>query len=234
MGVLRQWFGKCKQIGQVSYAQGGEDLLLDCALLGMGITQPRYLDLGTHHPMALNNTYLFYRRGCQGVCVEPNPELCAQIKKRRPRDLCVNAGISTHNEDLADFYVLVPPVLSTFSRVEAQQRTASGQHKIKQVLQVPLIAFNDLLQKHMPNGPQLVSLDIEGLDLEVLQGFDFKRFRPEVWCIETLTYRTDGTEQKIAAISEWMSARGYFAYADTYINTIFVEANAWRRRKGGA
>jgi hypothetical protein len=38
-----------------------------------------------------------------------------------------------------------------------------------------------------------------------------------------LTYAEDKSERKIEEISALMHSKGYFTYADTYINTIFVD-----------
>jgi hypothetical protein len=66
--------------------------------------------------------------------------------------------------------------------------------------------------------------------MQVLGSFDFSSFRPEVFCVETLTYTEDKTEQKIQGIFDLMIANGYMTYADTYINTIFVDRDAWLSR----
>jgi hypothetical protein len=48
----------------------------------------------------------------------------------------------------------------------------------------------------------------------------------EVFCIETLTYAEDKTERKIPEIANFIRDMGYYIYADTYINTIFIEKEA--------
>ncbi len=64
----------------------------------------------------------------------------------------------------------------------------------------------------------------------ILQNFDFETYRPAVFCVETLTYTEDKSERKLTEIIELMHANGYLTYADTYINTVFVDAAAWKRR----
>ena len=78
--------------------------------------------------------------------------------------------------------------------------------------------------------PNLVSLDIEGLDYEILSAWDFEFFRPEVFCVETLTYTEDNSERKLVGIIDLMNSKGYRVYADTYVNTVFVCETAWARR----
>jgi hypothetical protein len=58
-----------------SYSQSGEDRIIEFFLNTTGLENATYLDIGASHPMAFNNTYLLYRRGLRGVCVDPEPGL---------------------------------------------------------------------------------------------------------------------------------------------------------------
>lgn len=217
--------------GRVSYSQCGEDLILE-HILGeyLRIPQPSYLDLGAHHPTYLSNTYRFYRKGSSGVCVEPDPVLCAPLRAARPRDVCLNAGVGSSDAGGADFYVMSARTLNTFSKQEAERYQSYGTYTIQEVVKVPLMSVNTILEKHFATRPDFVSLDVEGLDFEILKAFDFSKYRPPAFCVETLTYTEDKTEEKKQDILDLMSSKGYFVYADTYINTIFVETETWRSR----
>jgi len=77
-----------------TFSQCGEDRILAFLFSQLAIATPRYLDVGTWHPCVDNNTYLFYRAGAKGVCVEPNPDLALLIRETRPRDELLNVGVS--------------------------------------------------------------------------------------------------------------------------------------------
>lgn len=216
---------------QISYSQTGEDLIVRFILEQLNITQPKYLDLGAHHPEFLNNTNIFYQNGGSGVNVEPDPFLIQQFDKLRPNDINLNVGIGfRENEELMDFFVMSDKVLNTFSREEAQKIESYGTYKIEQVLQVKLIPISQVLSYFKADLPNFVTLDVEGLDLQIIKSIDFETFRPEVFCIETITYTEDKSERKITEIIDWMLSRDYFVYADTFINTIFVDKQAWLNR----
>ncbi|MEJ2724564.1 MAG: FkbM family methyltransferase [Deltaproteobacteria bacterium] len=213
-----------------SYAQCGEDLIANFILDALKILKPCYLDIGAYHPTRLSNTYLLYRKGCHGVCVEPDPDLYDQIKSKRKRDVCLNVGIGTGQEAHADFYVMSSKTLNTFSKEEAERYQSYGSERIVKVIQIPLVSVNNVIQEYFSDCPNFVSLDAEGLDRPILKTFNFSRFRPEIFCIETLTYAEDKSERKISEIIDLMIKEGYFVCADTYINTIFVEKEAWTNR----
>ncbi|HTA27607.1 MAG TPA: FkbM family methyltransferase, partial [Bacteroidia bacterium] len=186
--------------------------------------------IGCHHPFYLSNTAFFYENGATGVCVEPDPLLFKVIKEGRKRDVCLNAGIGTSNQNSADFYIISEKTLNTFSKEDAERYVSYGNKKIEQIIQVPLISINEVMEKYFKPYPNMVSLDAEGFDLEILKSMDFKKFRPQVFCIETLTYTENGTEEKIFPIIDFMKQNDYFVYADTYINSIFIDKQTWNNK----
>lgn len=215
--------------GKRSYAQCGEDLIVDFVMENrFKISKPSYFDIGAHDPVYLSNTYLFYEKGCKGVLVEPDPILCKGISKKRPKDDVINAGVGVDSATSADFYILDCKTLNTFSKEEAERYRHEG-HKIEKTLQIELININEIISNKFSNCPNFISLDVEGLDVEILKSFDFKRWRPEVFCVETITYTSNFTGSKISSIFEVMEKNEYFVFADTYINTIFVDKRAWSR-----
>ncbi len=217
--------------GEVSYSQCAEDIITCRILKALGIEKPTYIDIGANHPTQINNTYFFYKNGAKGICIEPDPILLKQIKKKRPRDVCLNIGIGAESENLADFYVMSMRVLSTFSKEEADSLTRTTDKKIEKVIKIPLVPMETIIKKYLGNKvPNFVSLDTEGYDFEILKSLDFQKFRPEIFCIETLTYAEDKTEKKKTEIIEFMIDKGYFPCADTYVNTIFVDKIKWLNR----
>ena len=90
--------------------------------------------------------------------------------------------------------------------------------------------INVVLAENFDRCPNFISLDVEGYDFEILNTFDFSTYRPEVFCLETITYTEDNTEQKETEILEFMDSHGYMVYGDTYINTIFVDCMRWKTR----
>jgi len=211
-----------------SYSQCGEDIIVDFILRHFGNNIPTYLDIGAHHPMHISNTYLFYSRGGHGVCIEPDPELFKEFRRWRGRDICLNVGLGPSDQASAEFFVMRTKSLNTFSKTEAERYAGYGKQKIEDVFDVPLLSVNKIIADYFPLVPDFVSLDVEGMDLEILSAFDFSRYRPIVFCVETLTYTEDHTEMKCWDTIAFMKEQGYFPYADTYINTIFVDHEMWK------
>ena len=213
----------------LSYAQAGEDRILKFLFGSMGKQQISYLEIGTNNPIDINNTYLFYLGGSRGVCVEPNPTLISKIKKYRPDDICLNVGISpTGQEAQLDFYIFdesdVEKGLSTFSKIEAEKVQNTTHIKIAEVKKIPVTPINLVLAKYFPDkAPDLISIDVEGLDLEILKTIDFAKYRPIAICVEAVNFTVDHKKIKNKDIINFLESQGYFVYADTGINSIFAD-----------
>lgn len=210
--------------GQRSYAQCGEDLIVDFILGKLGLQSVSYLDIGAYKPIEINNTYLFYEKGFSGVLVEPNPVLCEELRDVRPRDTTLTAGIGITDVSAADYYMMTDPSWNTFSKQEAelQVKTTNGQISIEKVVKMPLLDINRVMREHFEGGaPTFVSIDAEGIHLDLARAIDYERQRPLVICIETLV---SGTTQKMPAIGQFMASKGYVERGETFVNGIFVDA----------
>lgn len=228
--TMRRLYERLRPSGEISYAQCGEDLIIDFALRQLGIVMPRYLDIGAHHPTLMSNTYRFYRRGCRGVLVEPDPASHARLARARPGDRCLNIGAGYAIGPLP-FYIMSEPWLSTFSAEAKDQYLASGKVRLVAVQEIPVTPAGAIIAQHLPGGVDLVSIDTEGGELSILQSIDLTRARPAVFCVETLSYSPDRRERKLTECADHLRSQDYLVYADTYINTIFVDGRAWRRRR---
>lgn len=208
-----------------SFSQAGEDRILLFLFSTKGIINPSYLDLGVYYPDRISNTHLFYLAGSRGVCIEADETLIPLIKEKRPEDVILNVGVGLNNDTEADFYIFNEKGLSTFNKEEAEYRAGFGTFHIEKVVKVKFKSINKIIEDNFSSCPVLMSLDIEGLDLKVLQSLDLERFPIPVICVETCTYSETHIKLKDNSIIDFMIKKGYFIYADTYINTIFVNEN---------
>jgi len=212
---------------QMSFSQCGEDRIIKFVLDVLEVREYRYLDVGAYHPRRLSNTYLFYTLGGSGVLVEPNRALASAISEVRPRDVCLNVGLAGQPCASAPFYVMRSDTLSTFSKAEAERMVSECGERIAEVRTLDVLTPEPILSEYFSDGLNLVSLDVEGLEMEILEAFDLHRYRPEVFCIETISYAIDGGGVKSTALAQFMTSHGYRIFADTYINTIFVDQARW-------
>lgn len=120
--------------------------------------------------------------------IELNPYLYNNIVRKRKKDICLNVGIGTELKSKADFYIMSSNTLSTFSNEEAERYQQYNNQNIEHIIQVSMITINEAIKENFTSYPNFISLDVEGLDFDILKSFDFNKYRPEIFCIETLTY----------------------------------------------
>jgi len=207
---------------KTSWSQQGEDLIIDFIFSShLGLRMPSYLDIGANHPSSLNNTYLFYKKGCRGVSIEPDPNLFQLLNKKRPGDINLNLGISDEDKEL-DFYMMSSSTLNTFSKTTAEEYSLNkhfGCPEIVGVKKIRTVPVNTILEKYFKTSVNyFISIDVEGWDFEVLSAVDFNKYRPAVLCIETNAYSGNNVDKYKLLLAD----AGYIPYADTSINSIFL------------
>ncbi len=213
-----------EQFGHTTYAQAGEDRVL-CylfAALGMDLSKLRYADIGAACPGAHNNTYLFYMHGASGLLVEADPGYLSAYRSERPRDAVAQVAIvpsRLRNQGTITFYAMETPGWSTVCADHAAAADKIGWGGVREVMTVPCRTLDEVLEPHFGDGQlDLLSLDVEDIDIEVLAEFDLERFRPKAMILE----------QVGAARTRIMEA-GYDQVASTYVNSIFVRRDCMEK-----
>ena len=210
----------------LSFAYGGEDLIMAEALKKWNVSRATYIDIGAHHPIFSNNTYLFYKNKGHGVIVEPHQNLCDLAQRKRSRDTTLCAGAGRANGQ-ADFFVFPQSTRSTFSKDQAEEWVKQSGQSFS-VVSLPLLSLDTIIAKHCGGtAPDVISIDAEGYDIEILSGFSWNT-RPKVFCVESLVPSSSpNTPTRRKDVYELFAAHQYFPYAETSANTIFVDTIAW-------
>ena len=180
--ALRDIYSLVKSAYRGSYSQHGEDAYV--ADFFAKRTHGFYLDIGASHPFRISNTYLLYRSGWRGVTVEPIPRLGKLHRRWRPRDTLLPVAVGRATGTL-EFFEMTPSVLSTLDREVATRYVADRRAVLFQKYSIDVAPINHVFEQASAIAPiDFVSMDIEGMDTEVLSEVDFSRFRPALFCIE--------------------------------------------------
>lgn len=140
-----------------------------------------YCDVGATDGVKINNTLLFAERGWNGICVEPHPDVFADLKQNRESEKCAvfneacydtetevqflaNTGYTMELSGIVDEYD--PRHLQ---RIRGEQNSMGGSGRVVTVKARPL---DDMLDAAgAPAMIDFLSVDVEGGELKVLQGF---------------------------------------------------------------
>lgn len=210
-----QWYGSR------TYAQHGDDLAILNIFGCLRILEPSYLDIGAHHPFELSNTALLYVRGSRGINVEANPVLIEAFQKYRTEDKNVCAAVGTQ----AGFAKL--------NRINATSGCNSilpitGHGPLIDAIEVPVVTADMIVDLYADGcWPDLLTIDAEGMDLEILGSIDYARGHPKVVCVEAVSPAGDIASD----LRDLMGANGYTPHSWCGSNMLFVrsELQDWLR-----
>lgn len=206
---------------RIHYGQSAED-----AVLGRLFGQRRggfYVDIGAHHPRKLSNTHVLHRYfGWTGINVDASERAIALFRAERPGDVNLVALVGA------------PGAAVTFTEYAGSDgpRSTADPARIARFAgaAVPVRAtatmepqpLAAIMEAHAGGRRiDLLTIDIEGFDLQALQSNDWDRFRPAVICVED--FDADGEGSAIAA---WLEGLGY-----TRVSRCF-ETSIYRDRAG--
>jgi FkbM family methyltransferase len=211
--IKDNWIGRPR----LSYSSEGEDLIL---LKYFGKQKTGfYVDIGAAHPKRYSNTYALYKRGWQGLAIEPNPELTPLLRRLRKRDLVLQLGVSDQPGNLT-YFSYEEPEYNTFSIETREHRKSKLGIEPVKILQIETLPLQKILDTYLKPGQaiDLMNVDTEGLDLRVLQTNDWNRFRPRVVLAEEVD--SPGQDFWDLPIYRYLKDHNYVFFAKTY-NTLF-------------
>ena len=120
-------FKKIQEFSQMSYAQEGEDLILNRFFNNK--KTGFYIDVGAHHPKRYSNTFSFYKKGWRGINIDAMPGSMSSFNKQRPEDINIEVGVSK-TEQVLTYYIFNELALNTFSESEAKKKDGLRSYKI--------------------------------------------------------------------------------------------------------
>jgi len=164
----------------VSYAQNGEDVMLDRAL--RDVECGCYIDIGAAEPEADSVTLAFYRRGWRGVNVEPAPGAFERISAARTGDVNLNVAVGDR-DGVAPFY-LVDGGNGLSTAVPGQMKKLLAQGWDISEIQVPVRTLASIVEQHVRGTVHFLKIDAEGSERAVLDGASLDTFRPWIILVE--------------------------------------------------
>lgn len=182
-----------------------------------------YIDIGAYHPKRFSNTFFFYKKSWKGLNIEANPDLIQEFNTSRSRDINLNIGVSNANKKLI-FYVFNPQTLSTFDLNAKEEYVSKGYELVKSII-VDVLPIREIINRYCKNtNIDFISIDVEGHEIEVLEGFKNLTNFPKLICLESLDLKYEKKET-FNEILENLKDMGYIKIKEIGVNAFFEKTN---------
>jgi FkbM family methyltransferase len=227
-----------------SRAEHGLDRIVYDAFF-RGVSRGVFVDVGAAGPDFLSMSAMYRDIGWRVIAVEPNPTFCEA--HRAAGHEVHEYACADHDEDGVEFEVVdshgafyegVPVSFESGSSLtirEAYRAVLPAELDVSRI-RVNVRRLDSILAAHAPEVRRIaiISIDVEGWELEVLDGFSLERYRPRVLIVENLF--------NDSAYGRVLGARGYRLWRNVGPNDVYVPTSrisgfsprrlrgSWRRR----
>jgi FkbM family methyltransferase len=207
-------------------AQHGEDRWLEKYFRGK--RDGFFVEVGAYDGIVLSNSYYFEAIGWQGILVEPDPGKAAKCRSNRPRSRVFEcAAVTSPTATEVVFYAVENgEVYSTINMTDEHRERMSAYGLIFSETRVAARTLDSILEAAECRSIDLLTIDVEEAELEVLHGFDIKRWRPAVVMVET------NSRFRKADIRSYFVENGYVFRHSIDINDFYVPLRPHRLMTG--
>ena len=153
-----------------------------------------FIEAGANDGLLQSNTYWFERfRGWRGILIEPVPAMAESCRRNRPKAMVVNSALVATDAVKSirmQAAALMAYVSDSFSNPEDEKKHLGNAISVQSLsfvneVEVPARTLSSILDELKVSHVDLLSLDVEGYEVEVLRGMDVARHRPRYILVET-------------------------------------------------
>ncbi|MGH2880980.1 MAG: FkbM family methyltransferase [Solirubrobacteraceae bacterium] len=192
-----------------SYGQFGEDRIL--AEIFGDRAGGYCVEIGADDGRTGSATYLFEKRGWHCLLVEPIPESVEEIRRHRACTV-VNCAVSNQEGEATFGVAEGVETMSTLDLTPAHvawiKRFGGEIREIK----VRTATLDSLLTEAAFPEIQFITIDVEGHEIAVLEGFSLEAHKPRIVIIEDNSISGD------RRVASYMADRGYVHFRRTGVN----------------
>ena len=153
-----------------------------------------FFDIGAYEPINISNSYHFEMNKWDVYCFEANTNLIDELKRYRKN--VFNYAIYNEDKDFVEFNVVNGSwgggsLTAGVSAIDLDPRYLNiYRNGIKSMfkIRVPQKTINTVISNEIPSIKEIdvISIDVEGGELNVLKGIDLLKYKPKLMVIENV------------------------------------------------
>ena len=180
------------------------------------------VEVGANNGIDDSTTFFFEKIGWKCILVEPNPDLCDEIRKVRQGRL-FECAVS-NKKGQATLYIAEGAErshgVSTLSDKKEDQQRIRGYGFQCKPIKVKVKTLDDILkQSEIDCEIDFISIDVEGLELEVLNGFSIEKWKPRIMMVE------DNYNLENKSVKKYLKKHNYITFNRTGVNDWYAHSS---------
>jgi len=187
-----------------------------------------YIDVGCQNPIKNNNTYLLYKKGWEGINIDLDKDNINLFNSARPKDSNFNKAISSEIKNVELYFYHKKSPINTIDKKTSDFQKA----KVTSIKKINTDTLDNIIlnSKYKNHTFDLLSIDVEGHELDVLKGFDLDKYSPKVIVVEYLDLNVSKLEIKNLSIEnvlnseiyKYLISKNYILVNSIYCDLVFV------------
>lgn len=188
-----------------------------------------YIDVGCQHPIRNNNTFLLHKKGWSGINIDLDKDNIDLFNTSRPTDVNINVAVSDKVGEVDLFFYHKKSPINTIDKKTSEFQKA----KVSSIKKIQTNTLNNIISSSKFNDKtfDLLSVDVEGHELNVFKGMDLYKYSPNVIVAEYLDLNVKRLEIKNLSIKNiinselynFLTSKGYILVNCIYSDLIFIK-----------
>jgi len=184
-----------------------------------------FVEVGANDPSSFGSQsfHLETKLGWHGVLIEPVPEMAVKCRQSRPKSVVFECAC-IDSDAVTKLTLYIPQSLGL--KVDLHSKSAigknidDGNYSLHREISVAARTLNSILQEAKVNQIDLLSIDVEGAEMEVLLGLNLNHYQPKLILLED--------KHLYLVKHRYLKKNGYSLVKRTRQNCWYVPNNAKR------
>lgn len=204
------------------HAQNSQDIYVERLLCAK--RNGYFVDIGAYDGIHLSNTYFFEKElGWDGLCVDANPITFTSLSANR-QCTCIHTAIDVQpgkreiilDGDCSEIVTPNGIITNRPSKTTAERAIVNA------------MTINDLFSKYgVPDHFDYLSVDIDGMDIDVLETLDYDKWSFSILTFEHLAFRFRDPRfkefiRKKQSLHQLLYEKGYLFVTDLKSDSLFM------------
>ena len=180
-----------------------------------------FVDIGAHDGETLSNTFYYEKAlAWKGLCIEPLPKVFSQLERNRSCTLIKGAAWSENTTKtfrvIEGYSEMLSGLVDTYPQDHIDRIESETRQSAQTITDIDVECYNtlELLLQNNLTDIDLLSIDVEGSELEILRSIDYSQIKIKVILAEN-NYNDEN-------LRSFLAGKGYRFDSRIVIDDVYI------------